>query len=622
MLKSLLSELGRSLRRKEPHHHHQADPLGAWQEEFRTADPAQRDSLMGKLDRWIEANLGRKQGWALRGDWHLRLGNLPGAEADYRKALQIDPLSPSAQEGLGLVLLHARRLDDAYLHLETAHKLQPMNADILNHWGLVALEMGNLCDARSKFERAVERDVRNPHSWHNLGLAATKLGHVAEGVKCFRRAIDLKPDHGLGYSNLALAQRDAEQLDEAITAARRAVELKAGNSRAWVVLGDILIDAGRFDESERALQRAAALNPMDHTAFVARGKLYAAWGRHADAGHAYRTALELAPGNAEAEGGLGQLELLVSSFAQGWDHYEARRRSEAAPVRSFPFPEWDGSDISGRTILVHAEQGLGDLILFASCLPEVVAQAGHVVIETYPRLAGLMTRSFPDATVVGRDVSEPGLDWLTPYGAIDLHIAAGSLPRLLRRDASCFPRHDGYLRADPERVRCLRERMAALGSKLAIGVAWRGGLLRSAGAQRSLPLVELLRALEPLGATLISLQYGNVQPEVDAAVQATGVRLSHWPELLTDQDDAAALTVAVDAVVTVCQTQAHLTGALGRPGCVLVPANPNWRYGTNSSTMPWYPSLHLARQPVLGEWSGALADMVAWLRRNKVAEHV
>lgn len=613
MLKNLLSELGKSLRRGEVTAAVASDPLDGWRVEFRGADAARRQALMAELDRWIADHPQKKQGWTLRGDWRLRLGDLAGSEQDFRTALQLDPLSPGAQEGLGLVLLHARRLDDAYLHLETAHKLKPMDADILNHWGLVALESGNLADARSKFERAVERDVRNPHSWHNLGLVATKLGRPTTGIEHLLRAIELKPDHGLAFSNLALAYRDAEKLDQAIGAAKRAVELKSESSRIWVVLGDVLIDAGAFEESEQALQRASALNRSDHTVHVALGKLYASWGRHAEAERAYREALTLAPGNPEAEGGLGQLDLLLERFDVGWDRYEARRRSETAPVRAFPFLEWDGSDPDGLTILVHAEQGLGDLILFASCLPEVIDRAGHVVIETYPRLARLFQRSFPGATVIGRDVSDPGLDWLQPLSPIDRHIASGSLPRLLRRETVRFPSRAGYLRADPDLVSEFRHRLSALGSPPVIGITWRGGLARSAGTQRSVDLKELLLALAPLDVLLVSLQYGEVGSEIETAVNVTGVPLHHWPESLIDQDDAAALTLAVDAVVTVCQTQAHLTGALGQRGCVLVPANPNWRYGSVQPTMRWYPSLHLARQRHLGQWSGALADMTAWL---------
>lgn len=613
MLKTVLSELRRSLSRKAATGGPAVDPLETWRTAFIGASAEERQALLKQLDAAIAANPQRKQSWTLRGDWQLRMGRLHEAEQDYRRSLQIDPMSPSAHEGLGLVLLQTRRLEEAYLHFELAHKVQPMNADVLTHWGLVALEMGNLSDAHAKFERAVERDVRNPHAWHNLGLVETKRGHPQRGIECLQRAIDLKPDHGLAYSNIALAYRDAEHPEDAVAAARRAVELKADNARVWVVLGDVLVDAGQFDEADRALQQAVQLGPQIAAPQIALGKLYTAGGRFADGERAYRQALSLAPGDPEAEGGLGQLELLQGRFAEGWDHYEARKRAASAPVRSFPFAEWAGEDLSGRTLLVHAEQGLGDIILFASCLPTVIARAGHVVVETHPKLARLLGRSFPSATIVGRDGGQPGLDWLHGLPTIERHIAIGSLPRLLRRAQADFPSHDGYLQADATRVASWRERLDRLGREPKIGVTWRGGLLRSGGVQRSLALESLLTALQPLGAHLISLQYGDVHAPINAAHRSTGIAIEHWPDALIDQDDAAALTCAVDAVVTVCSTQAHLTGALGRPGCVLVPANPNWRYGATGDTMPWYPSLHLARQHRPGDWSDALTNAQSWL---------
>jgi Flp pilus assembly protein TadD len=613
MLKTVLSELRRSLSRKAATTGPVVDPLETWRSAFGGASSEERLSLLARLDAAIEAAPERKQGWTLRGDWRLRLGRLAEAEQDYRRSLQIDPMSPSAHEGLGLVLLQARRLEEAYLHFELAHKIQPMNADILTHWGLVALEMGNLSDAHTKFERAVERDARNPHARHNLGLVEAKRGRPEQGIEYLRRAIELKPDHGLAHSNIALAYRDAEQLEQAVAAAHRAAELKPDNARVWVVLGDVLVDAGRLEEAHQALQQAAKLAPQSAAPQIALGKLFTACGRLAEGELAYRSALTVSPGDPEAEGGLGQLELLQGHFAAGWDAYEARKRAASAPVRTFPFSEWAGEDLTGRTILVHAEQGLGDIILFASCLPAVIARAGHVVVETHPKLARLFTRSFPSATIVGRDVGEPCLDWLHGLPAIERQISIGSLPRLLRRASPDFPPHDGYLHVDESSVEAWRERLAKIGPGPTIGIAWRGGLVRSGGTQRSLALELLLTALQPIGARLVSLQYGDVGAEVAAARLKCGIAIEHHPEALVDQADAAALTCAVDAVVTVCSTQAHLTGALGQPGCVLVPANPNWRYGAIGSSMPWYPSLYLARQNQLGDWSSALTAARAWL---------
>jgi hypothetical protein len=217
------------------------------------------------------------------------------------------------------------------------------------------------------------------------------------------------------------------------------------------------------------------------------------------------------------------------------------------------------------------------------------------------------------AAASGRDVREPGQVWLASLPPIDLQLPIGSLPMWLRRAREDFPLHTGYLKADLQRVAAMRQQLVALGPGLKLGIAWRGGLARTAGVQRSLGLAQLLGALTPTGARLISLQHDATHTELTHAQEATGVMVTHWPEAVADQDAAAALTCALDAVITVCQTQAHLTGALGQPGCVLVPRHPNWRYGLDEDSLPWYPSLHLKRQATQNDWAPALAEAAAWV---------
>ena len=586
------------------------EDLQRWRAEFQGAPPHQRQALKAALTQWIAQHAGLKQGWTLRADWALAAKDLVAAEADYREALRLDPLSPAAQEGLGLTLLYAGRLDEAYLHLEHAHRSQPMNSEVLTHWGLVSLEQGNLADAESKFKKAVERGPRNPHAWHNLGLVFLKSGRPQASLQYLLKAVELKPDHGLAYSNLALAYRDAEDLPHALDAARQAVNLRPGNARVWVILADLLTDFGSLDEAEGALQQADVLDSSDVGAQIARAKWALARADHAATRAAFVRALALKPGNPEAEAGLGQLELLIGNFGRGWDLYEARRRTATRPVRSFGLPEWSGQPLAGKTLLVHAEQGLGDNILFASCFPELVGMASRVVIETPAALASLFQRSFPEATVIGRDTSDSQRGWLQQLPPVDLELPIGSLPRWLRREPSQFPSRAGYLKADPARVAHWKEVLAASGPGPYLGLAWRGGMARSAGHQRSLPLGQLLVALHGFRGQLFSLQYGNVEAELRQAEIDTGRQVPRFDEALQDQGEAAALTMALDGVVTACQTQAHLTGALGQRGWVLVPANPNWRYGASGERTPWYPSLELVRQAQGTGWGAALRTLV------------
>ncbi|MFM2068199.1 MAG: hypothetical protein RLZZ584_3108, partial [Pseudomonadota bacterium] len=624
----------------------------AWQARRRLlTDAASRARLTGELAQQVHLRLDARaaggqahpvallDAWRLLGDWRWQDGDYTGAEAAYRHALRCNPVDARAQEGLGLTLLHLQRLDEAWLHFEVAHRHDPMNAEVLTHWGLVDLERGHLPAAAERFQKAIERDPRNPHAWHNLGLAAMRLGDRAACVGHLRKCLELKPDHGLGWSNLALALRLVEDLPGAQDAARRAAELKGGsNARVWAVLADVEADAGDFDAALGHAQRGLGLDPRHLGAHIVLGKLYTALARHEDAEAAYRQALQIAPGDPEATGGLGQLLLLQARWQEGWPLYEARRGASYRAVRELPIRAWQGEDIAGQRLLVHAEQGMGDIILFASCLGDLQRRTrAELSVEVPPRLASLFARSFPGVHVISHDFGDPGLAWLGEPPAFERELAAGSMPLYLRPDAASFGDGAAYLKADAGRVAHWRAQ-AAGGDETAfvIGIAWRGGLVHTGGVQRSIELDDLLRALGALfpahgdasGARaprLLSLQHGEVTDEITAAAHRHGVRITPSPAYRADFDELAAATCACDVVLTVCSTQAHLTGALGVPGLVLVPANPNWRYGCQGDSLPWYGSLTLARQHRMGDWSGALQVCAPWvaghIQPSTPAEH-
>ncbi|MEY4749462.1 MAG: hypothetical protein RIQ60_1676 [Pseudomonadota bacterium] len=591
---------------------------------------ALNDSLQQHLDADLDHPVALLDGWRLLGDWLWQAGQYDAAEAAYRQALRCSPQDPRSQEGLGLTLLHLRRLDEAWLHFDLAHRAAPMDADILTHWGLVELEQGHLPSAAEHFRKAIERDPRNPHAWHNLGLSALRMGDRERCVGHLRKCLELKPDHGLAWSNLAMALRLVEDLPGALDAARRATELKGhNNARVWSVRGDVAADAGDFDTALQHAGQALAIDPTHLGTQVLLGKLHTALGHHDEAQAAYRRVLAQVPDHAEAQGGLGQLLLLQGRWREGWPLYEARRHTTYRAVRELPVPPWDGrEDLRGRRLLVHAEQGLGDVILFSSCLNDLQRLHGpELSVEVPPRLASLMQRSFPQVQVIGHDYGDPDLAWLGEPPRYERELAAGSLPLHLRPDDASFGAGAAFLSADPGKVAQWRAQVLAgtahagdpHADNLVVGLSWRGGLVHTAGQQRSVSLDSLIDALSPVldaapvPVSLLCLQHGEVDDEIAAAQARSGRPLHRGPAHRADLDEIAAATCACDAVLTVCSTQAHLTGALGRPGLVLVPANPNWRYGAQGDRMPWYGSLHLVRQQVLGDWTAALAQAAVWL---------
>jgi len=305
---------------------------------------------------------------------------------------------------------------------------------------------------------------------------------------------------------------------------------------------------------------------------------------------------------------------LRGDYGDAWEDHEARRRvRDGRFERGFPYPEWRGEPLAGRNILIHAEQGLGDEIMFASCISDLIEQGARCVIECDPRLAAIYARSFPQAVVHGARRDEDR-NWLAQEPAIEVQVAVGTLPRYLRKSRSDFPRRDAYLTADAERAAAWRERLAAQGGKLKVGISWLGGTAKTRSGMRSIPLEQWLPVLRLKNVQFVSLQHGmeaspRIEPGPDVVVH-------QFPDASTSLDETAALTTALDLVVTVDNTVAHLAGALGRPVYVLLPASPDWRWLWEGEAVPWYPSARAYRQGRGEGWAPVVASVAAEIARH------
>jgi len=512
-----------------------------------------------------------------------------------------------------------------------------------------AVRSGDLQDARALLERALALDPASPDAHSDLGNVHLLLGADGQAERCYEAALAQAPGHAAALANRALLRARAGDRTAALEGFRAAlcadawsapaleglvgwlpgdavphadialvraiVERHPDHAQAHAALGRLHL-RGSFDcaPALEHLERALALGRRDADTLAAYGVALHESGRFDDALAAYDAALAAAPAHVLARFHRATTLLTLGRFGAAWPDYELRLASEDRPRRAFPFPRWQGEDLGGRTILVHAEQGIGDEILFASCLPQVIARAKRCVVDCAPKLAPIFARSFPSATVHAGLQSDP-VDWAAPLG-IDVQIAVGSLPLHLRREEGDFPPPTAYLRADAASVERWRGRLRALGPGRAIGVSWRGGTPRTRTERRSLTLDEFAPVLALPGLHCVSLQYGpDAQAEVARFVAATGIRVHHWPEAVDDYDETAALAAALDGIVSVCTAIVHLGGALGRPVWVATPRVPEWRYGMRGERMPWYPGVRLFRQTHGGSW----APVVEAMRRDLAA---
>lgn len=528
----------------------------------------------------------------------------PGAAVDVQQLAQRARL-----EAQGGAPQRARAL------LERAARLAPSSADIRADLGNVHAMLGDYAAAARSYAEALALDPGHPAAHNNLGMLLARDGEREAALGHFRSAIAAHPEFAPAIRNLVAWLPDSEVPTADIALLARVAASSPGHGDAHAGLGALHLK-GAFNAAPAlaALDRAVALGADDADPHAWRGVALHDLGRAKEAVAAYDRALARDPQHVAARFHRALSLLALGRFAEGWPDYELRLRSEDRPQRALPGLRWQGEPLEGRTLLVHAEQGVGDEILFASCLPDAIREAGRCIVECDARLASLYRRSFPRATVTGGSQLDPLV--IPPAIRVDCHAPIGSLPGRFRQRPEDFPAAPGYLRPDPQRVANWRARLAAGASGPRVGIAWRGGTLRSRGPARSIAPGALAPVLRTPGVDWVSLQRGAARGELDAIERAHGVRLAAFPETLEDLDETAALLAALDLTVTIDSTVAQLAGALGSSLWVLLAVGCEWRYGARGERMPWFPAARLFRQSVPGDWVPVVSDvareLVAW----------
>lgn len=400
---------------------------------------------------------------------------------------------------------------------------------------------------------------------------------------------------------------DAGRIGLAQALMKLATMMEPNSSVLWSDLGLCYQEGANLDEGEKCFIKALQRDPNNLYALNNLAQLYVNTAQPLKAINCADKALRLNSPIPDTKYNRGIAMLQLGNWKEGWEGYDyALGKHKARKERTYGIiPRWTG--VKGLEIAAYGEQGIGDEISFASCIPDLMAD-NKVVVECDKRLEGLFRRSF-DCPVYGTR-NDPGVSWLKDHN-IDASVAFGSLPRYYRNKDEDFTGKP-YLKADPQRRLQWRALLDSLGDKKKIGIAWTGGLKHTGTKRRSVSLVDLMPILQQ-DATFISLQYKDC-PEVDALEKERGIKVHHWPHAMqtNDYDDTAALVAELDLVITVTQAVVHLAGALGVPCWVLTPKAPMWRYRLTGEKMLWYQSVRLYRQK--SEWVHTIADVATDLR--------
>ncbi len=596
----------------------------------------------GALKRFEEAlklDPHSADGYAWRGHAFGAMGRLPEAVKSYERAVSCDARHFDAHYHRAAALEQLREPYAALASYETALALDPKSARARSGHANALGMVGRIDEAIVGYERAIALDPHFVDAHVNLSSTQLFCSRFALALESLERALRLRPDHP---GATAIRPRILEGLGryaEALAALEPLLRSTSADSDAWQMAGRILTRLRRADEALNCLDRALALAPADRAAAFARGLALAQLGRMSEVlqifdgllqaepndalalvnrgyaqiqlGRYYegRTSIEralsLRPDQPRGRFQLALLDLTMGDYARGWEGYELRWFDSQSTLKppALPMPRWSGAEsLAGRTVLIYAEQGLGDTIQFTRFIPILAKRAARVVYDVPAQLRTLLQRDLPDNV----EVIAPG----DGSFAIDVQCPLLSLPLALGITLPSIPAPQQYLHADPDRLAAWRRR---LGPDPRIGLVWSGSPTHANDRNRSISLSQLA-PLFVSGRRFVSLQ--ETVRSADAITLAALPGLEFVGDDFEDFEDTAAVATLCDLVIAVDTSAAHLAAALGRPVWLLVPFVPDWRWMLGRTDSPWYPSLRIFRQTCLGEWDDVIAQISAELSKH------
>jgi tetratricopeptide (TPR) repeat protein len=530
------------------------------------------------------------------------MGKLNDAADACRSVIALKPDHVEAHYLLGTALKHAGRTDEAASALETAIRLKPQHAEALNMLGNVLTDQGKLDDALVRYQQAIQSRPDHAEALYNLGNVQGRLSQHDHALDRYRAALLLKPGFVDAVYGLARTLYELEQYNEAERYYRSALSMKPDMAPAYNGLGNTLRVLGKMEDALNSYRTALELHPEFAECYYNMSNVQFDMGLIDEAIESCERSIALSPDLPEAHWNMAFALLAKGDLTAGWPKYEYRLFKKDAAKTAFSQPDWEGSSLDGKILLVNAEQGVGDEIMFASCFSDVISTAKACIVECDNRLAPLFARSFPQARFITRTKNASQLPDGMP--APDVKIAAGSLPRFFRSSFKHFPAHKGYLIADGSAVARWRERLDQLGPGLKVGISWRGGRKAIVRRNRSTTLDQWRDLLLMQNVCFINLQYGDCTDELKAVQDQDGITIHDWDDSdpMRDLDDFAAKIAALDLVISVDNSTVHLAGALGVPIWTLLPFGCDWRWMRDVDDTPWYPSMRLFRQQSFGDW--------------------
>ena len=440
---------------------------------------------------------------------------------------------------------------------------------------------GDFIKAEEIYSQILAQDPNQPAALHFSGVIAHQANENEMAVELISKALAIKPDYAEAYNNLGTALKELDRLEEAADNYRKAIDLKPDYADAFYNLGSVYEVLYKYDLAIACYHKTLAIQP-DYI---------------------------------KAHWNLSDIFLQRGDLKRGWQEYEwGLHLVEARGVgisRSWPCAVWQGEPLQGKNIFVYPEQGIGDEILFSGCITDLLSLSpNQIYLECEPRLEPLFARSFPSVRVCGKAKNQD-CTWVGEGVDLDYYVPIGSLLKFFRNNQDDFPNRDSFLIPDTEKQASIRaDYIHRWPNKTLVGVAWHSGN-KKIGSIRSLSLDEMQPILSHADCQFISLQYGNVENELSVLKENLGIDIFFDPEIdaLQNMDTFSAQIAALDLVISIDNSTAHVAGSIGVPTWVLLNSHATWRWLSENDTSLWYRSAHVYRQKTLGVWDDVIEQV-------------
>ncbi|MBD2179888.1 tetratricopeptide repeat protein [Planktothrix sp. FACHB-1355] len=494
----------------------------------------------------------------IEGIKYLETGKYEQAEKIYFQFVEQDPKNPIAYKNLGNVLYSQGKLEEAIAYYQEGIELEPNDAITYYHLGNAFHQLNRLEEAIAHYQQSLAISPKSPTVLNNLGNSLQRKGKFEEAIACYQQSITLDSNNALTYNNLGSVFNSQGKMEEALACFQQGLNLEPDNVESY---NNLAVSYQKHRQYEKALECCDR-------------------------------AIEIKPNYADAHWNRALILLRLGDYERGFIEYEWRWQRKENQPRFLPKPIWDGSNIEGKTILLQAEQGIGDLIQFIRYVPLLVKLGACIIVESHQQLVRLLrnVEGIDKVVAIGETLPE-----------FDVYIPLLSVPRILGTTLETIPATIPYI-APLKEVRFPLDDSDE--SYLKVGIVWAGNPKHLDDRKRSTSLQQFLPIFNISHITFYSLQKGPKAAEISEI--SLPINLVDLNSKINDFADTAAVIAQLDLVITVDTAVAHLAGAMGKPVWVLLCYNPDWRWMIDREDTPWYPSVRLFRQNRSGDWQEVL----------------